>query len=56
MLSSAVGRGAFPIFCNRLCDWGKTTLPGVNTTVRFIKNMAEVTKNRECTRINTTSA
>ncbi|MCR4291551.1 MAG: hypothetical protein NUV76_01590, partial [Candidatus Kuenenia sp.] len=29
--------GAFPIFCNRLCYWGKTTLPGVNTTVRFIK-------------------
>ncbi|WP_295103976.1 transposase [uncultured Candidatus Kuenenia sp.] len=29
--------GAFPVFCNRLCDWGKTTLPGVNTTVRFIK-------------------
>ena len=29
--------GAFPIFGNRLCYWGKTTLPGVNTTVRFIK-------------------
>ncbi|QII12611.1 hypothetical protein KsCSTR_32320 [Candidatus Kuenenia stuttgartiensis] len=27
--SRRISRGAFPIFCNRLCDWGKTTLQGM---------------------------